>query len=133
MLAHDAWEHADDEAYASARRSSGSTIVLCPECEGLRTALERRVRSKAQSLLRGASSGMTLSPTYATNVVALLRHLCACVTPAGDFALRGESDAANHAEAAEEAAREASEHAVDEAREREAVEHEGFRPRRASE
>ena len=83
------------------------------------------VRSKAQSLLRQcsrqsvvASAGVTLAPEYAADVVALLRHLCVSVTPAGDIALRGVSDAA--------------ERAVDEAYEREAVEHEGFRPRRAS-
>lgn len=65
-------------------------------------------------------------------MVALLRQLCDCVTPAGDIALHGDSDTANHAEAVEEAARDAWEHAVDVAYEREAVEHEGFRPRRAS-
>ena len=60
------------------------------------------------------------------------------MTPAGDIALRGESDAAECAEEAKEAkeaARDAWEHAVDEAWpawEREAVEHEGFRPRRRS-
>ena len=70
---------------------------------------------------------MSLSVKYAADVVALLRQLCECVTPAGDIALRGDSDAA---EAAEEDARDAWEHAVEEAYEREAVEHEGFRPRR---
>ena len=79
-----------------------------------------------------ASAGVTLSPEYTADVVALLRQLCVSVTPAGDIALRGESDAAERAEAAEEAARDAWEHAVDEAWEREAVEHEGFRPRRSS-
>ena len=103
------------------------------------TLLELGVRAKAQLLLREfsrqsvvASAGVTLSPEYAADMVALLQQLCACVTPAGDIALRGDSDAANAAEAAEDAARDAWEHAVDEAWEREAVEHEGFRPRRSS-
>ena len=102
------------------------------------TLLELGVRAKAQLLLREfsrqsvvASAGVTLSPEYAADMVALLQQLCACVTPAGDIALRGDSDAANAAEAAEDAARDTWEHAVDEAYEREAVEHEGFRPRRA--
>ena len=100
--------------------------------------LELGVRSKAQSLLREfsrqsvvVSNKVTLSPEYAADVVALLRQLCVSVTPAGDIALHGESDAAERAEAAEAAARDAWEHAVDEAWEREAVEHEGFRPRRS--
>ena len=89
---------------------------------------------KAQSLLFEfsrqsvvASSGVTLAPEYAADVVALLRQLCVSVTPAGDIALRAESDAAERAEKAEEAARDAWEHTVDKAWEREAVEHEGFR------
>ena len=76
---------------------------------------------------------MTLSPKYAADVIALLRQLCDRVTPAGDIALRGDGDAAYRAGEAAEAARDAWEHAVDEAYEREAVEHEGFRPRRAAE
>ena len=66
-----------------------------------------------------STGSVSLSVEYAADVVALLRQLCVCVTPAGDIALR-----------CEDAARGAWEHAVDEAYEREAVEHEGFRPRR---
>lgn len=84
-----------------------------------------------QAVMVAPSAGVTLSPEYAADVVALLRQLCVCITPAGDIALSGESDAADRAEAAEEAARDAWEHAVDEAYERESIKHEGFRPRRA--
>lgn len=44
--------------------------------------------------------GMTLSHELAADLVTLLRKLCACVTPAGDIALRGDSDAVERAEEA---------------------------------
>ena len=101
--------------------------------------MELDVHSKAQSLLLEfvrqsvvASGGATLAHEYAAGVVALLRQLCVCFSPAGDIALRGESDAAERAEAAGEAARDAWEYAVDEVWDREAVKHESFRLRRRS-
>ena len=68
----------------------------------------------------------SLDPTAAA--APTRRQLCDKVTPAGDIALRGDGDAADRAE---EAVRDAWEHAVDVAWEREAVELEGFRPRRS--
>jgi len=127
--------HVLDDAKTRAMMLEADSARLVANREAL---LELGAGAKAQSLLREfsrqsvvASAGVTLSPEYAADVIALLRQLCACVTPAGDIALHGESDAVERAEAAAEAARDACEHAVDEAWGREAVEHEGFRPRRS--
>ncbi len=114
--------------------SAGGRGRCCPSWARPRSRSMRstaRVPAQANKIIIFSSiqgSGRLLL----ADIVALLRQLCECVTPAGDVALRGDSDAAEAraAEAAEEEARDAWEHAVEEAYEREAVEHEGFRPRR---